>query len=86
MWLVTAVTGKDNFYVVQNKKTKKYLQPTNDDKSQISMADAATEVYIPRNTKTGSSKPWFNIMADANATYSYNWRNEENDKLYVKGY
>lgn len=86
LWLVTAVTGKDNFYVVQNKKTKKYLQPTNDDKSQISMADAATEVYIPRNTKTGSSKPWFNIMADANATYSYNWRNEENDKLYVKGY
>lgn len=86
LWLVTAVTGKDNFYLVQNKKTKKYLQPTNDDKSQISMADAATEVYIPRNTKTGSSKPWFNIMADANATYSYNWRNEENDKLYVKGY
>lgn len=86
LWLVTAVTGKDNFYVVQNKKTKKYLQPTNDDKSQISMADAATEVYIPRNTKTGSSKPWFNIMADANATYSYNWRNEKDDKLYVKGY
>ena len=86
LWLVTAVTGKDNFYVVQNKKTKKYLQPTNDESSQISMADAATEVYIPRNTKTGSSKPWFNIMADANATYSYNWRNEKDDKLYVKGY
>lgn len=82
LWLVTAVTGKDNFYVVQNKKTKKYLQPTNDDKSQISMADAATEVYIPRNTKTGSNKPWFNIMADANATYSYNWREE----LDVKGW
>lgn len=86
LWLVTAVTGKDNFYLVQNKKTKKYLQPTNDESSQISMADAATEVYIPRNTKTGSSKPWFNIMADANATYSYNWRNKEDDKLYVKGY
>lgn len=83
LWLVTAVTGKDNFYVVQNKKTKKYLQPTNDDKSQISMADAATEVYIPRNTKTGSSKPWFNIMADANATYSYNWRDNDH---YVRGY
>ena len=82
LWLVTAVTGKDNFYVVQNKKTKKYLQPTNDDKSQISMADAATEVYIPRNTKTGSNKTWFNIMADANATYSYNWREE----LDVKGW
>lgn len=82
LWLVTAVTGKDNFYVVQNKKTRKYLQPTNDDKSQISMADAATEVYIPRNTKTGSNKPWFNIMADANATYSYNWREE----LDVKGW
>lgn len=83
LWLVTAVTGKDNFYVVQNKKTKKYLQPTNDESSQISMADAATEVYIPRNTKTGSSKPWFNIMADANATYSYNWRDGDH---YVKGY
>lgn len=86
LWLVTAVTGKDNFYVVQNKKTKKYLQPTNDENSQISMADAATEVYIPRNTKTGSDQPWFNIMADANATYSYNWRNEKDDDLYVKGY
>lgn len=83
LWLVTAVTGKDNFYLVQNKKTKKYLQPTNDESSQISMADAATEVYIPRNTKTGSNKPWFNIMADANATYSYNWRDNDH---YVRGY
>uniref|UniRef100_UPI003FEF73E7 M60 family metallopeptidase n=1 Tax=Alloprevotella sp. TaxID=1872471 RepID=UPI003FEF73E7 len=83
LWLVTAVTGKDNFYLVQNKKTKKYLQPTNDESSQISMSDAATEVYIPRNTKTGSNKPWFNIMADANATYSYNWRDNDH---YVRGY
>lgn len=85
LWLVTAVPGKDNFYVVQNKKTNKYLQPTNNNNSQISMADAATEVYIPRNTKTGSNKPWFNIMADANATYSYNWRNST-ENYYVKGW
>lgn len=51
-----------------------YLQGTNDDASTITTVDAATEVYVPKNTKTGDARTWFNIMTSA--TYSYNWRND----------
>lgn len=76
LWLVKAVDGKSDYYTVQNKQTQKYLQGTNDNASQIATVDAATEVYVPKNTKTGDARTWFNIMTSASATYSYNWRND----------
>lgn len=76
LWLVKAVAGKSDYYTVQNKQTLKYLQGTNDNASQIATVDAATEVYVPKNTKTGDARTWFNIMTSASATYSYNWRND----------
>lgn len=50
-----AVAGKSDYYTVQNKQTQKYLQGTNDNASQITTVDAATEVYVPKNTKTGDA-------------------------------
>lgn len=76
LWLVKAVAGKSDYYTVQNKQTQKYLQGTNDKASQITTVDAATEVYVPKNTKTGDARTWFNIMTSASATYSYNWRSD----------
>lgn len=82
LWLVTAVTGKTDYYTIQNKQTLKYLQPINDSSSKIATASTATEVYVPKNTKTGDSRTWFNIMANASATYSYNWRGD----YFVRGW
>lgn len=76
LWLVKAVAGKSDYYTVQNKQTQKYLQGTNDNASQITTVDAATEVYVPKNTKTDDARTWFNIMTSASATYSYNWRSD----------
>lgn len=76
LWLVKAVAGKSDYYTVQNKQTQKYLQGTNDNASQITTVDAATEVYVPKNTKTGDARTWFNIMTSASAAYSYNWRGD----------
>lgn len=83
LWLVTAVTGKDGYYTIQNKSTHKYLKGTDDTTSQIATSSTATEVYVPKNTKTGrSGETWYNIMSSADATYSYNWRAE----LIVRGW
>ena len=83
LWLVTAVTGKTDYYTIQNKSTQKYLQGTSDTSSEIATSSTATEVYVPKNTKTGrSNETWYNIMTSADATYSYNWREE----LIVRGW
>lgn len=76
VWKVTKVTDKTDFYVIQNKKTLRYLQPTSVNNQAIKTAESETQVYVPANTNTGSELTWFNIMADANASYSYNWRGD----------
>lgn len=83
LWLVTAVTGKSGYYTIQNKRTKKYLQGPEDTESKIATSSTATEVYVPKNTKTGRKyETWYNIMTSADAAYSYNWR----DDLCMRGY
>lgn len=83
LWLVTAVTGKSGYYTIQNKLTKKYLQGPEDTESKIATSSTATEVYVPKNTKTGRKyETWYNIMTSADAAYSYNWRGD----LYMRGY
>lgn len=83
LWLVTAVTGKSGYYTIQNKLTKKYLQGPEDTTSKIATSSTATEVYVPKNTKTGRKyETWYNIMTSADAAYSYNWR----DDLCMRGY
>ena len=83
LWLVTAVTGKRVYYTIQNKRTKMYLQGSEDTESKIATSSTATEVYVPKNTKTGRKyETWYNIMTSADAAYSYNWR----DDLCMRGY
>lgn len=83
LWLVTPVTGKSGYYTIQNKRTKKYLQGPEDTESKIATSSTATEVYVPKNTKTGRKyETWYNIMTSADAAYSYNWR----DDLCMRGY
>ncbi len=83
LWLVTAVTGKSGYYTIQNKRTQKYLQGPVDTESKIATSSTATEVYVPKNTKTGRKyETWYNIMTSADAAYSYNWRND----LCMRGY
>lgn len=82
LWLVTAVTGKSGYYTIQNKSTQKYLQGTDDTTNKIATSSTATEVYVPKNMNTGRGETWYNIMSSANATNSYNWR----DDLFMRGY
>ena len=83
LWLVKAVTGKSGYYTIQNKLTQKYLQGPVDTDSKIATSSTATEVYVPKNTKTGRKfETWYNIMTSADAAYSYNWR----DDLCMRGY
>ncbi len=74
-WLVKAVSGKDGYYTVRNKATGRYLQPITSNETQVLTSTTATEVYISKNTKTGSSETWFNILSSASSKVSYNWRN-----------
>ncbi len=74
-WLVRAVSGKDGYYTVRNKATGRYLQPITSNETQVLTSTTATEVYISKNTKTGSSETWFNILSSASSKVSYNWRN-----------
>lgn len=77
LWLVTAVTGKSGYYTIQNKSTHQYLQGTDDTTSKIATSSTAIEVYVPKNTRTDrSGETWYNIMSSADATYSYNWRED----------
>lgn len=83
LWLVKAVTGKSGYYTIQNKLTQKYLQGPVDTDSKIATSSTATEVYVPKNTKTGRKfETWYNIMTSADAAYSYNWRQD----LFMRGY
>ncbi len=74
-WLVKAVSGKDGYYTVRNKATGRYLQPITSNETQVLTSTTATEVYISKNTKTGSSETWFNILSSSSSKVSYNWRN-----------
>ena len=83
LWTVTAVEGQEGYYQIQNNSTKRYLQPTNDNSTAVTTSETATSVYVPKNAKTGQTDvTWFNIMANASSTYSYNWR----DDLTVRGW
>ncbi len=72
LWIVTAVSGKDGFYTVQNKSTGRYLTPVSSKGSTATLQTTSAEVYIGANDKTGSSDPWFNIKASADNNISYN--------------
>ena len=72
LWIVTAVSGKDGFYTVQNKSTGRYLTPVSSKGSTATLQTSSAEVYIGANDKTGSSDPWFNIKASADNNISYN--------------
>ncbi len=81
-WLVRAVSGKDGYYTVQNKATGRYLQPITSNETTVTTSASSAEVYISKNTKTGTSDTWFNILASASSNVSYNWRNASE----IKGY
>lgn len=85
LWLVTEVSGKTGFYTIKNKKTGKYMQGATDQSTYVTTTEVATEVYVPKNTKTGSSLTWFNILPNDGAQNSLNWRNG-NGKTYIAGY
>lgn len=85
LWLVTEVSGKTGYYTIQNKKTGKFLQGATDTSTDVTTTTTATEVYVPKNTKTGSSLTWFNILPTEGAQYSLNWRYNDN-KTHIAGY
>lgn len=85
LWLVTEVSGKTGYYTIRNKKTGKFLQGATDTSTDVTTTTTATEVYVPKNTKTGSSLTWFNILPTEGAQYSLNWRYDDN-KTHIAGY
>ncbi len=74
-WQVKAVSGKDGYYTVRNKATGRYLQPITSNETQVFTSATETQVYLSKNSKTGSSQTWFNILSSASSKVSYNWRN-----------
>ncbi len=76
-WIVTAVSGKDGYYTVQNASTKRYLVPISDDdhETAATTSETRTEVYLKANTNTGTDEAWWNIFKNESSTYSYNYYN-----------
>lgn len=71
-WIVTAVSGKDGYYTVQNASTKRYLVPVTDSEAATT-SETSTEVYLKANTNTGSDGNWWNIYKNESSTKSYNY-------------
>lgn len=80
-WSVTAVSGSEGYYYVQNKGTGKYLQPISSNETTVTTTATQTSVYLLKNTHiTGSSENWFNILSDAESKVSYNYRTDNTVK------
>lgn len=75
LWVITADATKEGFYKVKNKATGKFLPPLTDIKTPVKTTTTETSVYLKKNTNTGTTGDWYNILSSASSNISYNYYN-----------
>ena len=74
VWILTADTN-EGFYKLRNKATGRYLPPLTDKNTAVTTKTEEQTVYLKKNTSTGTTGDWFNILSSATSTISYNYYN-----------
>ena len=74
VWIITA-GSEDGFYKLRNKATGKYLPPLTDMNTPVTTQTEEQSVYLKKNTGTGTTGDWYNILSSSSSNISYNYYN-----------
>lgn len=75
LWIITADTNNEGFYKVKNKATGKYLPPLTNTNTPVTTTTTESSVYLKKNTNTGTTGDWYNILSSSSSNISYNYYN-----------